>query len=293
MINRRLKYEADCLKAFTPPIQVAQPKNWRTGVIFASPHSGSYYPEAFISRSALSKNDLRRNEDAFIDALFSSAPDMGAPLLSALFPRCFVDVNRAPTDLCQAWLEDGGAGSVRANAGLGVIPTRLTETLGIYKKPLSSRCVRGRLAALYHPYHDALQGLITESSLAFGHSLLIDCHSMPGFASMGSRRPDIILGDRFGVSCYPETINHLEMAFRNKNYSVGRNYPYAGGYVTSHYGKPLSGIEVIQIEVNRDIYLNPVTLKRKRGYDKLRENLEDIIKSIIDSREQESVLAAQ
>ena len=269
MINRRLKYEADCLKAFTPPIQVAQPKNWRTGVIFASPHSGSYYPEAFISRSVLSKNDLRRNEDAFID------------------------VNRAPTDLCQAWLEDGGAGSVRANAGLGVIPTRLTETLGIYKKPLSSRCVRGRLAALYHPYHDALQGLITESSLAFGHSLLIDCHSMPGFAPMGSRRPDIILGDRFGVSCYPETINHLEMAFRNKNYSVGRNYPYAGGYVTSHYGKPLSGIEVIQIEVNRDLYLNPVTLKRKRGYDKLRENLEDIIKSIIDSREQESVLAAQ
>lgn len=293
MINRSLKYEVDCLKAFTPPIQIASPKNWRAGVIFASPHSGSLYPEAFISSSVLSKNDLRRNEDAFIDELFSAAPDMGAPLLFARFPRCFVDVNRAPTDLCQAWLEDGAVGSIRANAGLGVIPTRLTETLDIYKKPLSVRCVRGRLATLYHPYHDALQGLIAESSLAFGHSLLIDCHSMPGFAPMGSRRPDIILGDRFGVSCYPETINHLEMAFRNNNYSVGRNYPYAGGYVTSHYGKPLSGIEVVQIEVNRDLYLNPITLKRKRGYDKLQANLAGIIKSIIDSREQESVLAAQ
>ena len=293
MIIRNIKLEADSLKAFNPPIDILRPDRLRAGVIFASPHSGSLYPDSFTTRSALSETELRRNEDAYIDKLFSPAAHYGAALLSARFPRCFVDVNRAPDELPQAWLSEDAQTSIRANAGLGVIPTRLSETRQIYKKPLNSRFIRGRLAALYHPYHDALQGLITESSLAFGTSLVIDCHSMPGFAPMGSRRPDIILGDRFGVSCHQETMNFMESLFRDKKYSVARNYPYAGGYVTSHYGKPMSGIEVVQIEINRDLYLNPVTLQRKGSYDKLADNLASIIKEVIQSRVQDTVLAAQ
>lgn len=299
MIIRELKQEADCLKAFGPAVDILRPDVWRAGVIFASPHSGHLYPDGFTARTAVPLTDLRRNEDAFIDKLFSSAATYGAPLLSARFPRCFVDVNRAPDELPQAWLNEkglrdgSGEPTVRANAGLGVVPTKLSETTDIYIKPLSPRCVRARLVSLYHPYHDALQGLITESSLEFGHTLLIDCHSMPGFAPMGSRRPDIILGDRFGMSCHPDTIAAIEVAFRALNYTVARNYPYAGGYVTSHYGKPMSGIETLQIEVNRDLYLNPVTVKPKRSYDRLADNLATIIKGIIESRAQETVLAAQ
>ncbi len=304
MIIRELKQEADCLKAFGPAVDILRPDVWRAGVIFASPHSGSLYPDSFTARAAVPLTELRRNEDAFIDKLFSSAATYGAPLLSARFPRCFVDVNRSPDELPQAWLNEKGLSekglrdasaqpSVRANAGLGVVPTKLSETTDIYKKPLSPRFVRARLVSLYQPYHDALQSLITESSLEFGHSLLIDCHSMPGFAPMGSRRPDIILGDRFGVSCHADTIAAIEAAFRALNYTVARNYPYAGGYVTSHYGKPMSGIETLQIEVNRDLYLNPVTLKPKRSYDRLADNLATIIKDIIKSRAQETVLAAQ
>jgi len=165
--------------------------------------------------------------------------------------------------------------------------------MDIYKKPLHPRFVRARLVALYHPYHDALQSLITEASLAFGNVLLIDCHSMPGFAPMGARRPDIILGDRFGVSCHAETITRLETSLREKGYSVAKNYPYAGGYVTRHYGKSFSGIEAIQIEINRDLYLNTVTLKPKRGYNRLAENLRLIMAEIIDSRSKDILLAAQ
>lgn len=304
MSIRDIKLESDCLKAFSPAIDIARPDIWRAGVIFASPHSGSLYPDGFTARAAVPLNELRRNEDAFIDELFSAAAVFGAPLLSARFPRCFVDVNRAPDELPQAWLnekwlkdksftDNRTEPTVRANAGLGVVPTQLSEKMPIYKKPLSPRCVRARLVSLYHPYHDALQGLITESSLEFGHTLLIDCHSMPGFAPMGSRRPDVILGDRFGVSCHPQTLAAIEAAFRARNYTVARNYPYAGGYVTSHYGKPMSGIETVQIEINRDLYLNPVTLKPKRSYERLEENLSAVIKGIIDSRAQDGVLAAQ
>ena len=293
MLGRESSLEAECLRAFAPAIRVKMPKIWRSGVIFASPHSGSLYPKAFVNRSTLSELALRRNEDAFIAELFAPASELGAPLLSVQFPRCFVDVNRAPDELPYAWNPDAKTISPRAEAGLGVIPTMLSETTEIYKKPLSIRAVKTRLNGLYHPYHDALQELITEASLNFGEVLLIDCHSMPGFAPMGSRRPDIILGDRFGVSCYPETIARAEAAFREQGYNVTRNYPYAGGYVTQHYGKPQAGIEALQIEINRDMYLNPVTMKKKRGYDALAQNLKSIIAELIEGQIRESLMAAE
>jgi len=293
MLGREAALEAECLKAFTPAIRVQRPDVWRSGVIFASPHSGNIYPKTLISRSNLGKQALRRNEDALIEELFAPVVDLGAPLLAAQFPRCFVDVNRAPDELPREWNPEGTDVSPRAEAGLGVIPTMLSESTAIYKKPLSFRAARKRLTALYHPYHDALQDLITEASLGFGTALLIDCHSMPGFAPMGSRRPDIILGDRFGVSCYPETIARIDDIFRTQGYNVTRNYPYAGGYVTQHYGKPRLGIEVLQIEINRDLYLNPVTMKKKRGYDVLAENLKTILAEIIEGHLRRELQAAE
>lgn len=293
MLGREVSLEAECLRNFAPAVKVTKPHIWRSGVIFASPHSGSIYPKAFIARSSLNEQALRRNEDAFITNLFEPVATLGAPLLAAQFPRCFVDVNRAPDELPYEWNPEAKGTSPRAEAGLGVIPTMLSETTSIYKKPLSYRAARKRLAALYHPYHDALQELITEASLTFGSVLLIDCHSMPGFAPMGSRRPDIILGDRFGVSCYPQTIARVEEAFRKRGYNVTRNYPYAGGYVTQHYGKPRAGIEALQIEINRDLYLNPVTMKKKRGYELLADNLGAVIKEIIDGQVQVDQMAAE
>ena len=293
MLGWEFAQEAECLKGFGPPVTVLTPDIWRSGVIFASPHAGHIYPKAFISRSHLTELSLRRNEDAFISELFAPVIDLGVPLLTANFPRCFVDVNRAPDELPYDWTQNAAGASPRAQAGLGVIPTMLSETTEIYKKPLSLRAARTRLTALYHPYHDALQELITEASLGFGAALLIDCHSMPGFAPMGSRRPDIILGDRFGVSCHPETIARVDQAFRSHGYNVTRNYPYAGGYVTQHYGKPRAGIEVLQIEINRDLYLNPVTMKKKRSYDALAENLKTIIADIIDGQGETALMAAE
>jgi len=293
MLGREAALEAECLKAFAPAVTVARPDIWRSGVIFASPHAGDIYPKAMVSRSALNEQALRRNEDAFIGELFAPATDLGAPLLKANFPRCFVDVNRAPDELPFEWTDGQSATSPRAEAGLGVVPTMLSETTEIYKKPLSQRAARARLTALYHPYHDALQELITEARLNFGEALLIDCHSMPGFAPMGSRRPDIILGDRFGVSCHPETVARAEEAFRSQGYNVTRNYPYAGGYVTQHYGKPRAGIEALQIEINRDLYLNPVTMKKKRSYDALAENLKFVIADLIEGHIQAQLMAAE
>jgi len=176
------------------------------GVIFASPHSGSIYPNDLLKRAKLSAHQLRRNEDIFVDHLFRCAIDAGAPILRALFPRVVVDVNRAITEFRHI--------TARAAAGLGVVPTFLTESLPIYSRRPSEKEVEQRLKQLYNPYHKALSGLIKQAKTRFGRALLVDCHSMPGFAPMGSRRPDIILGDRFGTSCHSDTLAKLPLCRR-------------------------------------------------------------------------------
>ena len=282
----RNRPKAENLDAFGEGHKVTHPPEWRAGVVFASPHSGSIYPADLLARSNLSAHQLRRNEDIFIDDLFRSAVAAGAPFLQALFPRVFVDVNRAESELPSQWevLLDAAEyqqPTPRAAAGLGVVPTYLSETLPIYHRPPDIKDVSSRLTRLYHPYHSALTGLLETSLNRFGRALLVDCHSMPGFAPMGSRRPDIILGDRFGTSCHADTLGLFRHLFTQAGYSVGINYPYAGGYTTTHYGKPHAGIEAIQIEINRDLYVNPVTLSPKSGYAKLSEDLCQITSDIV------------
>ena len=283
-MNAQIKenqFEQNCINKFYPPAVIKRAKEWRGGIIFASAHSGSIYPDAFIERTDLAIKQLRRNEDAFITNLFSPAPDLGAPLIEANFPRCFVDVNRASNELPSFWQTDGKIISPRAEIGMGVVPTMLSETINIYSKPLSLTAAKIRIKDLYHPYHDALQGLIGEARSLFGKVLLIDCHSMPGFNSMGSRRSDIILGDRFGKSCSPEIVMLIEKLFQGLGYSVSRNYPYAGGFVTKYYGKPYESANALQIEINRDLYLNPITMDKKPGFTALAKNISLIIHSII------------
>jgi len=290
------------LKAFGAGHIIDTPSNWMAGVIFASPHSGSIYPNDLLKRAKLSAHQLRRNEDIFVDHLFRCAIDAGAPILRALFPRVVVDVNRAITELPNHWAGLLGSGllcgeaprhiTARAAAGLGVVPTFLTESLPIYSRRPSEKEVEQRLKQLYNPYHKALSGLIKQANTRFGRALLVDCHSMPGFAPMGSRRPDIILGDRFGTSCHSDTLAQFRELFTHAGYNVGVNYPYAGGYTTSHYGCPAEGVEAIQIEINRDLYVNPVTLSPKSGYVRLKEDLRHITQEIVNAARPQD-LAAQ
>lgn len=284
--------ERGSLAAMTPGHVIDTPDVWRAGLIFASPHSGNIYPQAFCDASSLSAAQLRRNEDMFVDRLITGAVTAGAPMLRARFPRCYVDVNRAPSELPQAWSTTPIKETARAQAGIGVVPTHISERSPIYRRPPSRADAQARLTHLYYPYHAALRQLIEDAKARFGQALLIDCHSMPGFAPMGSRRPDIILGDRFGRSCHPETLSTLRQILQSEGFSVAVNYPYAGGYVTDHYGQPDTDVEVVQIEMNRDLYLNPVTLAPKRGYDSVIERMTRITAQIVDARTP-SALAAQ
>lgn len=297
MMGRLNPYEQACLDALTPACLYDGAETPSTPIVFSSPHSGSIYPDALCEMSLLSLENLRRNEDVKIDDLYATVTEHGAAFIKARFPRCYVDVNRAPDE----WPPYSSAlgpetympSTARARAGLGVIPTVIADELPIYDRPLRKSTIKARLNALYYPYHGALQTALDKATARFGHALLIDCHSMPGFTISGTRRPDIVLGDRYGTSCQPTTLRFIEDIFKAHGYSVSRNAPYAGGYITSHYGKHETHVEAIQIEINRDLYLNPQSYTLKRSYDGLKQNLETITQQIISGFCRVEPLAAQ
>lgn len=258
-------------------------------VIFASPHSGRDYPQDLLRNSRLDRHALRQSEDSYVDLLFDEAPRFGAPFLRALFPRAYVDVNRARDELDPRMFADSlpktaDTRSSRVIAGLGVVPRIVADGQDIYDRKLYYLDAQRRLAACYDPYHRALSRLIEAARRRFGGAIVIDCHSMPsaGGAPMRPGEPmiDFVLGDRFGSSCAPSVTLLAEQTLCGLDYEVARNTPYAGGYVAASYGRPKAGVHVLQIEINRALYLDERRIARTGGFDRLRKNMLILIEKL-------------
>ena len=155
--------------------------------------------------------------------------------------------------------------SMRVAGGLGTIPRVVGDGQEIYRERLNVDEALGRIEALYKPYHRALRRLINKAHQAFGTVILVDCHSMPsiGVSRDEPRRPDIVIGDRYGTSCATLLPDIVEEIMSGLGYSIGRNKPYAGGFITEHYGNPASGLHTVQLELNRAIYMDE--RRRERG----------------------------
>jgi N-formylglutamate amidohydrolase len=172
--------------------------------------------------------------------------------------------------------------SVRVAGGLGTIARIVSETEEIYARPLAVEEALSRIERVYKPYHAALGRLLSDTRAAFGLAVLIDCHSMPSTVRglVGRSRPDVVIGDRYGAACAPGLADLVCDIFVSYGYSVCRNKPYAGGYITEHYGKPAHGFHAIQIEINRALYLDEQTLQRSDGFLRVREDLAAIVDAL-------------
>ena len=282
----------------TSAYRLRSPQLRATSVIFASPHSGREYPVAFLLRSVLDRHAIRSSEDAFVDQLFKGVVELGAPLLSAVAPRAFVDLNRSAEELDPTLVEGVGrsAHNPRVSSGLGVIPRVVANGRSIYagKIPLSE--ARARIDRYWRPYHAALSGLVRGNLELFGEAILIDCHSMPHEAIEGAgrlRRPDVVLGDRFGAAAAPEIVDRVEAAFRAAGLVVARNTPFAGAYTTQHYGHPSRGQHAIQIEIDRRLYMDERTIRPGPSYAPFRRLLIGIAAELVQIGRPEMPLAAE
>jgi N-formylglutamate amidohydrolase len=250
------------------PVALHAPEVRRCPLVFASPHSGREYSDDLMAWTHLDRGVLRRSEDAYVDRLVADAPRYGAPLVEARFPRVFLDPNRAPDDLDAAMFDPPGpraAGpvSARAAAGLGVIPRLAADGRDLYQRRLPMAEAHRRLEVFYTPYHNAVRREMEAARACFGESVLIDCHSMPSASARGA---DIVLGDRYGASCSRAVIARAEAAFRAQGFAVVRNRPYAGAYTTEHYGRPGAGMQALQVEINRGLYLNELNVEVSGGF---------------------------
>jgi len=264
-------------------VDIVRPSVPLVPVVFASPHSGLQYPVDFVAASALELATLRKSEDCYVDALFAYAPALGAPLLRALYPRAYLDVNREAYELDPEMFADPlpafvNTTSARVAAGLGTIARIVASRREIYRDKLTFSDAQQRIDGVYKPYHHALRDLVSAAWNRFGFCVLVDCHSMPstGLPNMadGTRGIDIVLGDRGSMSCAPVLTDTIEASLANLGYRVTRNNPYAGGFTTQHYGDPTNGVHVIQIEINRAIYMDEVTLQARGAFARLRTDLQ-------------------
>jgi N-formylglutamate deformylase len=243
--------------------EVHEPVSQTIPFVYNSPHSGRIYPPEFIAQSRLEGISIRRSEDQYVDELFGAAVDLGAPLLLANVPRAYLDVNREPYELDPRMFDGllppyANINSLRVAGGLGTIPRIVAENMEIYARRLPVQEGLERVESVYKPYHSTLRRLIARTHVQFGFGVLIDCHSMPGNVRVAgsNARPDFIIGDRYGTSASAELSRTAIGILEEMGFAAIRNKPYAGGFITEHYGNPASGLHAVQLELNRAIYMD-------------------------------------
>jgi N-formylglutamate amidohydrolase len=282
--------------------EVLEPASQTLPLVFNSPHSGRAYPQGFIRDSRLDALSIRRSEDHYVDELFGAATELGAPMLLAHFPRAFLDVNREPYELDPRMFEGtlppyANVSSMRVAGGLGTVPRVVAENMEIYQRRMPVGEALERIETIYKPYHACLRSLIVRTHLKFGFAVLVDCHSMPGNIRIaGGGKPDFIIGDRYGTSAAGDLSRAVVRLFEDMGFVVARNKPYAGGFITEHYGRPAKGLHAIQIEVNRALYVDETTLRKKPEFETVRAGIAWALaelSSYVEKYASESALAAE
>ncbi len=271
---------------FNNILQLHEPKSQISPVIFTSPHSGRNYLKSFLNDSQLDKHSIRLSEDAFVDEIFSSAPSFGACLLKALSPRAYVDLNRAAWELDPTMFNEDLPPHIITKspyiaAGLGTVPKIVASGKEISNRKFSFAEIEKRILMHYFPYHQTLDNLIKEKKKYFNSILIVDCHSMPSDKSNTRKTsdalPDIVLGDNNGFACGSETLGLISDLFLKNNFTIAKNKPYAGGFTTQNYGQPSKGVHVIQIEINRSLYMNETRIIKNENFSALVERINRII----------------
>lgn len=274
-------------------------------LILDSPHSGHTYPDDFDHTCP--EKDLIAAEDNFVDELFENAPDYGAYLLTANFPRSYIDVNRPVDDIDPqlydgAWPYDQISPTHRSNAGIGLIRRLLTPGQPMYDRKLTPKEILNRIKKYYRPYHTALETLINEAHYNFGTVWHINCHSMPAdlakpkrtISLVGNQAPpvDFVLGNRDGTTCCPNFTRAVKVFLENAGYHVAVNDPFKGVELVERYSDPLRGRHSLQIEINKALYMDESTGQKNKNFKRVKKDLEKLIQFCVRYTKTNSTLMA-
>ena len=254
-------------------------------VIISIPHSGTKYSKNFLNSTQLTKNELQLSEDSYVDILLSNILKNNFSFIKANFPRSFVDVNRHPFEIDPLMISSkipsfNNSKTNKTISGIGVIPRVSIYGNEIYDHLLNRKEIISRLLQCYFPYHKKLKFLIKNLRNKYNNILVLDFHSMPSSSLIN--KTDIVIGNNYNSSCMPAITGLIKNYFKSYNYSVEENKPYSGGYITKSLGNPLKGVNVIQIEISRSLYMNEKSLlKYKNNMNLLAKNIEFIVNKLL------------
>lgn len=256
-------------------------------LVFDSPHSGTEYPADF--RYSCPLEILRMAEDAWVDELYAAAPEHGATLIGALFPRSYLDVNRDQADIDEALLDARWPGEVRPSEktrlGQGLVRRLAKPGLPVYDRKLSIAEMQARIRTYYEPYHEALQQALDRLHSKFGVVWHINCHSMPErgnemSSDPGAVRADFVLGDRDGTTCDAEFTDFVRRVLTGRGYEVKVNEPYKGVELVRRHGRPAENRHSLQIEVNRRLYMDEKRIIKNENFDKLAGDISHLVEAL-------------
>ncbi len=248
------------------------------------PHSGLAVPEVMAAEVYAPAEAVLRDSDIYVDRLYAGAPERGASMLVAQASRYVVDLNRAADDVDAATVSDHP--SPRAAQPRGVVWRRATDGKPVLRRPLSYEQLAERIRLFHAPYHDALRLELERLRARHGHVILLAAHSMPSTGrdpSSGKlvRRADVVPGTRGRTTADARVIDLVDSHFRAAGLSVAHDAPYRGGWTTGHYARPEEGVHVVQIELNRDLYVDEQTHRPKEAeFERLRESLLGLVEAL-------------
>ena len=273
---------------------ITQPQNVEvalgpSALVLDSPHSGTTYPDDF--GHSCSQRALRGAEDTYVEELWGFAVDMGASLVQALFPRSYVDVNRAVNEIDESLLDEPWPGPVSGGAkvrlGKGLVWRMLDDGTPIYNRKLTVEEVQSRIHRCWFPYHQALEQAVESARQRHGFVIHIDCHSMPAVAQAYSTdhpwlaHADFVLGDRDGTSANPRLTHWIERFLNSRGYTVSVNHPYKGVEIVRKNGKPSLHQHSIQLEINKRLYMDEATFERNAGFVPLQRTLRELTQALL------------
>ena len=273
-------------------LSVFDPDADEVPVVFDSPHSGAAYPDDFGCIAPMA--NVRTAEDAFVDELYAAAPGKGATLLSAHFPRAYIDVDRSALDLDPdmlegPWPEPLAPSARTTKMGSGLVWTTCIPGIPMYDRKLSVAEVQRRIEIYYKPYHAALAQALDAKRRRFGRVWHVNCHSMVSVSSVkgpegraGVERPHFLLGDVDGTTCAPEFTDLVRANLAGSGYEVRINTPYTAAELVIAYADPANGRHGLTIDIKRDLYMDEEKIERTHGFAALKADVTRLIEAICD-----------
>lgn len=264
-----------------------------SALVLDSPHSGTTYPVDFGHACDLAA--LRRAEDTHVDKLYAFAPGLGAHWVEALFPRSYLDANRALAEIDESLIEGPWPGErprnegelAKVRLGKGLIWRQTDDGLPLYQRRLSVEEVRSRIARCWQPYHAAVAQALDAAHAAHGYCLHINCHSMPAVAAShatdfpGLAHPDFVVGNRDHSTSSPALAEWLCAQLRAMGYEVWLNHPYKGVELVRRYGQPQAQRHSLQLEINRRLYMDEQSLEIHPGFERLQAHLRQLVERLL------------